>query len=226
MNDIVKATSTALVNPEAERIARATQGDAGFEALLKFKKGHYWLDNSEIPLDSEYIAYAIGFTKQWICWENSKPIERHTYRMSEGKIVPEREDLDRQDQSKWEEGLDGRPADPWQLNFILPLENPTTGDLVVFSSSSFGGKRAIGELCNSWARRASRQVLGQPIVKLQVKDMPTKKYGPIPRPHFEVVGYVSEPGAAPVRNLDAVQTIEDKKREFDDEIPFDLGAAA
>ena len=136
-----------------------------------------------------------------------------------GDKPPEREELDDRDESTWEKGLDGRASDPWVYQYLVPFER-ANGELDVFVTSSFGGRRAIADLCNAYGRRA-RNNSGQPLIKLGVVEMMTKKFGAVPRPNFEIVGWVG--GVELKRDmpagLAAAQSV-DMRRELDDEIPF------
>ena len=53
----------AVGGTEAENILNAAQKDAGFEKLLKFRKGDYFSDEQLVPLGTKYIAHVIGWTK-------------------------------------------------------------------------------------------------------------------------------------------------------------------
>src|SRR5262249_6719511 len=124
----------------------------------------------------------------------------------------ERDELDDNDPSKWENGLDGKPKDPWSFQHLLPFENLESGDLVIFTTSSVGGQIATEELVNAYARRLQRKKSrALPIVKLASKDMPTRFYGNIPRPHFEVNGWEDAPAGD--GNVSPAN-------EYDDAIPF------
>ena len=188
-------TSMALTThgTELENIATAAQEDAGFEKILKFKKGEYFVGEEEILLGSEYLAHVVGWTKCWIKFVDGEVAERKIYPVAKGARPPDREDLDDLDESKWEEGLDGKPADPWVYQYLLPLENRSNGELVIFVTSSFGGRRAVADLCQLYTRRMQKMGPGQPIIKLAKADMPTKKFGKVPRPLFEVIGWDNNP---------------------------------
>jgi hypothetical protein len=133
-----------------------------------------------------------------------------------GERPPEREELDDPDEAKWPEGLDG-PADPWVYQYLLPLENVSSGEVVIFATSSFGGRRAVADLCSAYGKRAKRvTTCGQPIVALATVDMPTKKFGKVPRPHFEIVGW--DDGTAD--NVEQPPPAVTLGHELNDEIPF------
>jgi len=200
---------------EANAIANAAEADAGFEKLLKFKKGVFSCDGEDVSLGTQFIAHCVGWTKCWIKFRDGKVVERRTYPVITGKVPPERDQLDDNDPITWEPGLDGKPADPWVYQHLLPLEDKDN-NLVLFVTSSVGGKRAVADLCKTYARRTSR--LGtseQPVIKLNKAMMPSKKWGDIPRPDFEIVGW--DTNREGIRQVKAPDTL---REEMDDEIPF------
>jgi hypothetical protein len=214
MNEVVKQ-SPNLPSVEANHIAVAAMQDAGFEKLLKFKKGVYEVDGTTVPMGTEYIAHCVGWTKCWIKFVDQKVVERKMYRVAEGARVPEREELDDNDRNKWPPGPNGQPADPWAYQYLLPLEDKA-GDLLIFVTSSIGGKRAVADLCKSYSRRATRTGASeQPVIKLGGAVMPTRMYGDVPRPNFEIVGW--DQSREGIRTIQAPDTLKD---EMEDDIPF------
>jgi hypothetical protein len=201
---------------EVENILGAAQEDAGFEKLLKFRKGDFFIGEELVPLGTKYIAHAIGWTKCWIKFVEDEVVERKTYRVALGEHPPEREDLDDLEKDNWPEGIDGKPADPWSLQYLLPLEKTSDGEVVIFTTSSFGGRRAVADLCTAYAKRKTKSAsCGQPIVKLAKAEMPTKKFGRVPRPRFEIVGWDD-----PASDLNEMPPPITSEGGFDDSIPF------
>jgi hypothetical protein len=204
---------------EAENIARAAGEDAGFAKMIKYKKGEYFdSEGMEIPIGTQFTAHAVGWTKCWIKFRGGVVQDRKVYRMIDGAVVPPRENLDDRDERTWEKGINDKPADPWVLQYLLPLEDES-GEVQIFVTSSFGGKRAVSDLCMAWGRRAAKGDNGQPIVLIHSVKMPTKKFGDVPRPYFKVVGWDS---ASPEqREVTPPETgSAGSKQDFDDEIPF------
>ena len=205
-----------MQSTEVENIHTAAQEDAGFEKILKFKKGEYLIGEELIPLGAQYLAHARAWTKCWIKFCDGEVAERKPYRVALGEKPPEREDLDDLDKTLWPEGIDGKPADPWVFQYLLPLEDLSTGEVVIFVASSFGGRRAIADLCAAYAKRAAKATrCGQPIVRLGKAEMPTKKFGKVPRPLFEVVRWDDA-----VDDVSPVAPPIALKHDLDDEIPF------
>jgi hypothetical protein len=176
----------AATNKEADNIANAA-GKESFDTLLKFAKGKYFANETEVPLNTEFVAHALGWIKAWLKFGDGEVLERRIYRVGAGEEPPERFDLADLDKSKWPKGPGGRPRDPWVLQSQVPFENPETGAVLIFTTSSVGGRQAVAELCGAYARRVKeRSVCGQPIVSLSTTMMPTTLYGLVVRPHFKI----------------------------------------
>lgn len=204
---------------EAANIANEAANET-FQQMIKFKRegevSGYWSDGQEIQLGTQMIAHALAWTKCWIKFRDKQVVERKIYRIAKGDRAPERDQLDEQDESKWPIGLNNKPADPWTLQYLVPLES-MDGEVRIFVASSFGGRRAVSELCSAYGRRRVKDPNGgQPIIRLQKALMPTRNFGDVPRPLFEIVGWDD----GQVRTEQEVDIDKMKKQEFDDEIPF------
>jgi hypothetical protein len=134
------------------------------------------------------------------------PTVKHIGRAIDGFKVPERDELDDANESKWEKGPDGKPRDPWTRQSYLPLEDLESGDIAVFVSGSSGGRSAIGTLCGLAAKNHCR---GHPHIKLGVRSYKHKLYGRIETPDFPVVGWAGD--GEPVKSTEEV---------FNDTVPF------
>lgn len=215
MNELTTSKSTLPAQQEAQAILRAAEEDAGFEKLLKFKKGQYECDNEEVKLGTEYVAHCEGWTKAWIKFVEGQVVDRKIFPVAESRRPPDREELDDLQLRGTKDPKSGLSADPWVYQHLLPLEDKA-GDLVVFVTSSTGGRRAVADLCKSYGRRLARTgVSDNPVIKISSVDMPTKHFGNVPRPNFEIVGWDS--GRAEIRQVTAPDTL---RQEMDDEIPF------
>jgi hypothetical protein len=216
MNEIEKVLSKELpAVQEAAALLNAANEDAGFEKLLKFKKGVYSSDATVIEWGTELVAHCVGWTKCWIKFNDAKVVDRKMYRVAEGRRPPEREELDDLQLIGVKDQKTGMSLDPWVYQYLLPMEDKS-GELLVFVTSSTGGKRAVADLCKSYSRRAQRTGHSeQPIIKLSGTVMPTKMFGDVPRPLFEIIGWDSSREG--VREVKAPDTL---RQEMDDEIPF------
>jgi len=231
MQQAATGTTNTLsaVNTEATNILKAAQEEAPFDKILKFKKGQYVIGNDDVALGTEFLAYAAAWTKMWIKFVNDAVVERRVYRVAHGERPPQREELDETDETTWRRGRDGKPADPWVFQYLLPLENQTTGEIVVFTTSTIGGRQAVSDLCKTYAKRKIDGKNGQPIVALAVAEMKTKNYGNVSRPSFEIVGWddagqglvAAEVAATvPVKSERKAVARNPQHNDMDDEIPF------
>jgi hypothetical protein len=217
MNKLVeKRDYPRPVYSEADNIMRAAQEDAGFDRMLKFRKGHFYSGEEEIPIGTQLTAHALGWTKCWIKFVDGNVVERKVYSMLKGEVPPIRDQLDDNNPTKWPYSEMTRgPQDPWVYQYLLPLESPD-GEMYVFVTASFGGRRAVGDVCAAWGRKNVRDPsCGMPIIRLREVMMPSKRFGEVPRPHFEIIGW--DGVHTPVREID---TSKIKPDDMNDEIPF------
>src|SRR6516165_8714201 len=91
----------------------------------------------------------------------------------------------------------------------LPMENPATGELLVFVTGSGGGTDAVGTLVRTGPANLHK---GLPIINLGVRSYKHRQYGRIENPEFQIGGWTGSVGAG-------VQP-PSKHPVLDDEIPF------
>lgn len=212
MNEIAKISS------EAANIAEAAMADAGFQKMLKFKKGVYICDGQEVPLGTKMIAHALAWTKTWIKFVNQQVVDRKIYRIAAGDRAVDRDQLGDLDTKAWSMGINGLPADPWVLQYLVPMEERETEEVMIFVTSSYGGHRAVADLCSQYARKVQKiPGTGQPLIRLAKTMMPTKNFGDVPRPLFEVINFESE--REPMHEVPQT-SISRSQDDMNDEIPF------
>jgi hypothetical protein len=158
----------------------AELGGNGFGTLLKFdwdtKK--FVVGKDEVAVGREFIAHCDQYARGWVKFVDKDPVDTRVKKVGEGK-PPERDELD-------EPELADTDEDPWVFQRYLPLEDPETGEILVFVSKSVGGKIALSDLLGIFERNWDR---GRPIVKLDVSSFKTKEFGMKQRPSFPVVGW-------------------------------------
>jgi hypothetical protein len=184
--------------------------------MLKFNNGTFYVDKTEVmPPGTPLVVVSV--VTVWIKWQDGRPVERRiTY---PGQTHPVRDDLPDQDETSWELGLNGRPADPWRDSRYLHCVDPKTGADYTFVTDSYGGRKAIGELKSQISNVRFAHPGAVPVIAIASTMMPTD-YGPRPRPQFMVTSWKSLSG-------DAVAAVEQKRisapttaPDPDDEIPF------
>lgn len=203
---------------ETDNILNAAQDDAGLGKILKFKKGNYLIGDDEISLGTKFIVHTNAWLKMWLKFVDHKVADRKAYRVALGEKPPAREELDDLDKSLWSDGIDGEPADPWTQQYMIPFENISSGEIVIFTTSSVGGRRAVSDLCLAYARRAKKGCRGHPIVTLAARPMPSK-YGKVPAPVFKIISWDDAADNAAVGTLEEPPPVT-SENDFDDEIPY------
>ncbi len=205
------------IDNELDNLASAAMNDAGFQKMLKFKKGDYFCDGQEVERGTQMIAHCMAWTKVWVKFQDRKLAEKRIYPLINKERAPHKDQMPDRDQSLWPPGIDGKPADPWVLQDLLPMENPETGEVRIFVTSSTGGRMAISDLVDKYvAKRKRDPALGQPLIRLQKTMMPTTSFGNVPRPSFEIISFDTG-GNEPMREV-AAETL--ANADMDDEIPF------
>jgi hypothetical protein len=145
----------------------------------------------------------------WTRFDDGKRTGRHIGKLSDGYKPPPREQLSDPDPLTWtEKDANGKPKDPWSLQWYLPLVNVETGDVVTFVTGSNGGDAAIKNLCRSYGRNLHR---GRPIVALKVRGYKHKSFGLIKTPELPIIDWEPRPVAAPSNDGDGA---------FDPDVPF------
>jgi hypothetical protein len=254
-NENANGKSTALALPtdaELNALQDAARDLAPSDLVgmpLKFVKGTWYSgkgdSSEEISAEEEFVVDPFSYTEVWIKWVNKKPVLKIGGRRIDGFTAPPRNVLPDQDERLWPVGKNG-PEDPWQLSQMILLRDES-GGLYTFSTASYGGGKAIGEVLDAYATEQRKARTGKmPKVVLSSRDRISADYGKIPEPVFKIVGQEEfgegrTPPADPARGNNARQAIADLSRpepklitaqgtaqgskalvrgDLDDEIPF------
>ena len=196
------ANEVTVQKPAGELLMQAAEelGGNNLGKILKFQKGKYYVGDDEVAVNSEMIAHVTQLARGWV-FKGGELIDRHIGKVVEGFVVPQREDLDDTDRTKWERNDRNEPRDPWVLQTYLPFEHPDTGELLVFVTGSAGGRSAVAGLVKTASHNLHK---GQPIIQLGVRSYRHKQFGRIENPDFPIVSWTGDASQHPA---------------FDDEIP-------
>ena len=156
-------------------------------ARLKFAKGEWTLDGQTVGSGEEFVTVPSSITRAMERWQSKRITDRVVARLGE-RLVP-RSELGDHDRSRWETGLDGRERDPWCEVHYLGLRRLDDDSLVVFSTSSDGGRKAIAQIAKAAASRPGEA----PIVTLGSDSYPHRSFGQITTPTFDVAGGSRQP---------------------------------
>jgi hypothetical protein len=187
-------------------------------ALVKFsKEGKFVIAESgeEISPDKDFIALCDEVLVGWIRFrEQGGPPDRVMGLHYDGFVMPERETLGDLDESAWPVGLSGAPADPWQHQINLVLQDRDVLELYTFATSSATGRRAVGNLLRHYERLRKSNPDDYPIVRLKPGGFNHRdpRVGWVATPTFAVVGRAPKASAA--------KPDSSPSGDMDDEIPF------
>jgi hypothetical protein len=186
--------------------------------MIKFSKEGKFVthdDGEAINEDVDFTALCdqtlIGYIK---FGAEGEPPDRVMGLLYNGFVMPARETLGDLDTTKWELGLDGKPADPWQHHVYLVLQRGDTGELFTYVTSSTTGRRAIGNLLRHYDRIRKSHPDEYPVVRLKLGGFQHRdeRVGWVDTPVFAVVGRAPRDSAAkPDTSL---------KSDLDDDLPF------
>jgi hypothetical protein len=147
----------------------ATTSIAG--RLIKFDKSGKFVtpdDEAEVSEHQDYIALCDEVMVGWIKFNGAgEAPDRVMGLLYDGFEMPPRESLGDNDKTQWDEGLDGRPADPWQHQMLLVLQQCDTKELFTFVTNSITGRRAIGTLLRHYDRICRGGGDDLPVVRLR-----------------------------------------------------------
>jgi hypothetical protein len=175
---------------------------AGRPVKFDGKDGKFTYEDTgeEIGPDSDFIALCdetlVGWIKFYHDGETSP--DRIQGLLYDGFAMPPRDDLGDLDRSKWELGLDGQPADPWQHQMNLVLQTPGTHELATYRTTNKTGRRAVGNLLKHYDRMRRKDDDHYPVVRLKVSGYNHKdeRVGWVHTPVFAVVGKAPKASAA------------------------------
>jgi hypothetical protein len=167
---------------------------------------------AQLPNGTRFYAHPAHWERQWIRFDEDKVTERIRVKVTTRKSLPERKALSNPE-------LEDTKEDPWSLQNILPLENVETGELVLFTSSTTGGKIGIEELAKAYSEAVlNGTARGLPIIELGPGTFPSSFGKEVPRPAFPIVDWENAECAAPA----APEVIPPEKlsKDLNDDIPF------
>jgi hypothetical protein len=225
-NQLTTTRSTAVAARSASNISpwrQAANEEAGanFGTLLKFVKGDWLVGEEQTAVSPTacFVANMDEVWRGWIKWVDQQPIEHVIGREIDGHQVCARDLLGDLDQARWETDGNGVKRDPWQRVTYLVLRNMEDDEVATFTSTSDGGRKAVGKLCDRYDHLRHKHKAQMPIVALKSESYYNKKYRTdVLKPKFQIVGWdywdedaKNDPDAALEAQRDA---------EMSDKIPF------
>jgi hypothetical protein len=216
----------AIVNENRVSPIRAfsEEGNLGtIGKVIEFKKGQWSVDGQDVKNGKRFVVDMEGGYRCVVKWFDGHPVDG-TFQLASiarGERLPFRNELGDYDESLWEEGLDGKPKDPWSYGHRQIMKGWTGETLYTFRTSSFGGKKAMQLLYGEYERQKDQHPSKYPVIELNQEKVINKTFGPIPEPRFPIIGWRVMDGSPP-----AIEATPDDPRTQvaqameGDEIPF------
>jgi hypothetical protein len=181
----------------------------------KFDAGAYFIGKEKTVVQPDRRFIALDKASGWQFLKKDCPAEwvMHT----PGTPKPAMPECG--DESTWPVGLDGKPSCPWKWTQFLYLIDVETGETLTFSSSTSGGKIAIGDLTAQIKSMRSMKPGAMPIIELSSVQMPTK-FGKKPRPFFKITGWRSCSEQQQEQIADQRDYDVEEVNAYDDTAPF------
>jgi hypothetical protein len=189
----------------------------GSGVLFKFAKDQRFRrvdDGEEIPLGTQFTVVYDQIQVGWIKFNGKgEPPERKMGALFQGFSPCPRDELGDDDQSLWEVGLSGKPADPWRQQILLPLQ-AEDGELFIFGTTSITGRRAVGRVIDECRKMLRREPNDYPVIKLALSSFQHReeRIGRVTVPAFVRVGKTPKTGMAAIDTSIAA--------DMNDEVPF------
>jgi hypothetical protein len=150
----------------------------------KFDAGAYFIGKEKTLIQPDRRFVVIDKASGWLFLKKDCPAE--WLMATPGQPAPERPECG--DESTWPLDLSGNPSAPWKLTYLVYLMDVDSGETLTFSTSTSGGKIAIGDLPQQIKSMRGMQPGAMPIVELSSVQMSTK-FGKKPRPFFKIVSW-------------------------------------
>jgi len=221
LSTVNRTTGVALAtNVSPYREAVNDEVGASFGAFLKFTKGDWTLgeEDAKVHAEARFVANLEEYYRGWVRWWDGKPTEHLIGRVVDRHRVHAREELGDMDESKWEVEPNGLRRDPWVKVVYIAMRDLSNDEIVCFTSTSDGGRRAVAKLADRYDRLRHRHKAKMPVVRCESESYQHKDYGKIWKPKFNVVDWAywdDETAADPDGALQL-----QKAAELNDTIPF------
>jgi hypothetical protein len=162
--------------------------------LLKYVKGEWQAGPNRdlIPADMAFVPIMDTLTVGFIKWRDGATVDDRLGLVADGFYPPHRNTLDDLDSTNWEIDDNGVRIDPWQRTTLLVFADANEPrNLYTFSTTSEGGRGAIGALCAAHSQ-ATEGVGQYPVVTLATDSYlhKDKRVGRVKFPVFKPIGAV------------------------------------
>jgi hypothetical protein len=167
----------------------AEEGNLGtIGKIVEFKKGQWYVDGEPVDDGKLFIIDMEGGYRCLVKWFDGHPVDGsfQLASIARDEQLPFRNELGDHDEKLWEEGLDGKPRDPWVYGYRQILKAVDGAQLYTFRTSSFGGKKAMQAVYGEYDRERHNHPGCFPVIGLSQEKVRNKTFGLIPEPRFPI----------------------------------------
>jgi hypothetical protein len=156
-------------------------------------------DQVEVPPGTKFVALLHETRKGFIKFNDGAPPTTHMVRIDEIAQIPERETLGDTDPAEWPLGLNGEAADPWKLQFAIPMaRHDAGGELYIYIARGPVAMNSAGDLLGRWRYHPKRSAGLIPVIRIESGTYPSKKFGGRkPKPMLVIDDWVTRTGESP-----------------------------
>jgi hypothetical protein len=218
INRSTNITPAASLSPWREAVNDEIGADFG--SFLKFAKGDWLLgeEGKKVPKEARFVANLHEYYRGWVRWWDGKPTEHLIGRVVDRFRVVPREELGDLDENTWETETNGARRDPWARTCYLAMRDLSNDEIVCFTSSSDGGRKAVARLAERYDRLRRRHKAKFPAVYLDSESYQHSMYGKILKPVFRIVDWTYWDDEAASDPDGALQL--QHAAEMSDEVPY------
>ena len=208
--------------------AQAEGGGSFFDGdYLRLDQTAGWVrgqDKTKIDTTDAWVANMAEAHHGWVRFGGEGGPERDVVRIAEQPLLPVcracGEDAQYHD--------DNPRVCAWKPAVYLPLRSVSDpGDVVVFTGTGKGARRAVAQLCGTYSRQGANRQGRDPLIRLEVRKFENSSGGTTIWPVLKWIGLefftpgIAAPEVQPIAAPKALPPTNSSKRgDMDDEIPF------
>jgi hypothetical protein len=195
---------------------------------LAYVKGEWQLGRDKLLSNgTQWVARVDWAFCGWEKWWDGRIRDYRLGYVVDRFAPPPRAELGDHDTDQWD--VWNRGKDPWQFKWSLPLFNQVSGEEVLYSTDTLGGRDALAALMTAYADRLdSSPTDGKilPIIELGSSSYPHPDRGQIKIPVLDIIGWTPAPDKPrpPLPKAEPQAAIEGPRtpltQDLDDTIPF------
>lgn len=165
--------------------------------LLRFNKfGEFTAgrDKEPVPYGTKLIAIMPSIMIGWMKWSDEGAPDARMGLLEDNYAPPGRSELGDNDQSLWPRDDRGSIRDPWQrANTMIMVAEKDFDQQYTFSTTSKGGRDAVGDLCKDYGRHRRLRPNELPVVRLDSGSYrhPNRSFGEIRTPVFQITSWIN-----------------------------------